>query len=364
MCSYLVFLVLVTIEWGLICKTNGKNIEVPNSTKEKKIFISLVCFELIIFVSMRADSIGADTTLYVSALDYYKSLPQDAILTAGLIYPFDFEPGYFLLTKLCAWLSLSHAFFFAIVGAIIYIPLFKFIERNSENALISLLVYFAFGFFGYSLGIFRQMIAVSITLCGTVYLKEHKLAKYVVIVFIAPLFHTTAIIVLPLYWLYRFNIQKTIKYIFVMEIFAFIFGRKIIEIFLKIFPSYAHYIGSQYDVQGGSYVMLIVLNILMILGTYASYYNKNFSPGMQLAVAALMIACVLQVMGYSMGIFGRIVPYYSIYSIVLIPALINNFFTKHTRWIARVILAIMLILMFYLLTYNETRLCPYVFSWN
>ena len=40
---------------------------------------------------------------------------------------------------------------------------------------MSTMIYLAFGFFGYSLGIFRQMIAISICLMGFKYVLERKL---------------------------------------------------------------------------------------------------------------------------------------------------------------------------------------------
>lgn len=364
MCSYFFFLALVTVQWGLICKTKGNLLGISNSSKKNKIFIVLTCIELITFASLRADSIGADTRVYLAALDYYKSLPHNTILTADLVYPFDFEIGYFMFTKICAWLNFNHTAFLAIIAAIIYIPIFRFIEYNSEHSFISLMVYFAFGFFGYSLGIFRQMIAISILLCGAGYIKEKKLRKYLIVVFFAVLFHTTAIIALPLYFVYKINIRSAIKYIFVLEIVAFIFGRQIIEIILKIFPSYAGYIGSRFDVQDGSYMMLALLNILMILGSFVLCCHKNNSSEMQLSVKAVMIACILQAMGYSMEIFGRIVPYYSIYSIILIPMLINVFFSKQSKWLVSIIITILLLIIFYLITYNGVALCPYKFFWE
>ena len=50
---------------------------------------------------------------------------------------------------------------------------------------MSTMTYLAFGFFGYSLGIFRQMIAISICLMGFKYVLERKLYYYIIFILLA-----------------------------------------------------------------------------------------------------------------------------------------------------------------------------------
>lgn len=65
-----------------------------------------------------------------------------------------------------------------------------------------------------------------------------------------------------------------------------------------------------------------------------------------------MIALFLQILGYSMGIVEAIVPYYSIYLLILVPFLMNRYFKKNIVFV-HFIGTIGLIILFYLLTKNS-----------
>ena len=76
--------------------------------------------------------------------------------------------------------------------------------------------------------------------------------------------------------------------------------------------------------------MLILLNIVMIAGFILERKEENReNPTLRMSVNAIVIAVFLQIVGYSMGIFGRIVPYYSVYMVILIPLLLNRCFRKN-----------------------------------
>lgn len=364
MVVYLIFLGIVIMQWLLFFLNRKIDMNNPLTYKQRKNFVILVCIELICFAGMRAINIGADTGVYINALEYYKELPYDTILKGKLVYPFDFEIGYFVLTKICAFFSLSATEFLFLIAIIIYVPVCKFILKYSEDPLISLLVYFSFGYFGYSLGIFRQMIAISIVLLGFKYVQEHKLFKYIIVVMIAMIFHTTAIIMFPFYWISRIRIRNKLKWIFVFEVIFFRFARTIVMLSVKFFPKYEGYVNGIYDIQGGSYTMLILLNIILI----AAYYilNKAENRGneiLHISMNALVTAIYLQILGYSMGIFGRIVSYYSIYLIILIPILVNQYFKKN-RILIHFMAIIGLVLIFCILIRGNNDLCPYLFIWS
>ena len=318
--AYILFLIVIILEWLLLFPgaklTLGR--EIPY--KQRKIFLVIVCIEMIGFAGIRDTALGADTTTYLRAFEYYSALPQGEILGAALVSPYDFEVGYFWLTKLCAWLSIGKTGFLIVIAALIYIPVCRFTLKYSESPLMGILVYFAFSFFQYSLGIFRQMIALSITLLGVKYIFEQKFGKFLLTVAIAMTFHTTAIIVLPLYWIYRLKLENKMKWIFAVEAVCLVCARPLVLFAVRLFPKYANYVSGRFDVQGGSYVMLILLNAILIAGCLVEKRKENQDNiVLRMSVNATIMAILLQIVGYSMGIFGRIVPYYSIYLVILIP---------------------------------------------
>ena len=307
MAVYIFYLVLAGIQSYY---ANKKGI--LQSAKGKKWYLSLCCIELILLAGLRGYSVGADTKVYLSALEYYSSLPRKEILSAELVKPFVFEKGYFLLTKISAWLGLSKTTFLFIIAVLIYIPVFISIYHYSNAPYISILAYFALGFFSYSLGIFRQMIATSVVLCGINYIPQKKLVKYALCVVVASMFHTTAVATILIYIVYHIPIKKYVNWILPMEIFCLVFGRKIVLFLVEIFPRYSNYVGGQYDVQSGTYLMLVLLNILLFASVYL--HNRGCLEN-RLTISALSIAVMVQAVGYSMALLGRAVGFFSYFSI-------------------------------------------------
>ena len=288
---------------------------------DSKKYLALCCLELIFLAGLRGYKVGADTEVYLKAITHYENIGFPEILTAPLVYPFDFEIGYFWLTKICAFLKLGKTGFLFVVAIITYVPVFVAINKHSKFPYISILCYFAFGMFSYSLGLFRQMIAISIIFCGRDFLEGRKPLKYFLTVAVAMLFHTTAAIALPLYLLYTLDWKKLILSIVGVEALLVMLGRPIVMLAVNLFPKYKGYIGGKFDQQGGSYLMLIFLNLVLFACVIVGEKKKDHD---KLSICALMLACCLQAIGYSMAIFGRIVPYFSIYIIFAIPDIIGK----------------------------------------
>ena len=387
------FVVLIIIQWVLFMyfmnSDIGKSIATSVNTREvaKKIwtrrYCALICAEMILFSGFRAFDVGVDTSVYLNALVYYSNLPHNEILSAKLVYPFDFEIGYFFFTKICAYLNFNRTMFLLVVAALTYIPIFIFIEKYSKIPLISILTYFAFGLFAYSLGIFRQMIALSLCLCAVPYIKKKKLIVYLLICGFAGLFHLTALMMIPFYFLRYVDLNKrrTIYFssVLAIELFCFIFARDIILVILKFFGNYAGYIGGKYDVQGGTYLNLVYLNVLLFLGMFAvtSHVDKEDT----LSVKGIAIACIIQSCSYAMGIMGRLVCYFSVYEMLLIPLIVENLFNEKTvddiallprvkehglrkKAMLEIAAVFMLFLLVFWVTHNDAVLQDYRFIWS
>lgn len=307
MAIYFLYVVLISLEFWYASKKGWLK-----TAKGKAWYVAICCAEMALMAALRGNTVGADTARYVEALEYYSKLPKDKVLFADLVWPFDFEKGYLLLTQICALINMPAPVFLLLVALVIYIPLFYAINRYSKIPYISILAFMALGFFSYSLGIFRQMMAMSIVLCGVKFIEQKEWAKYFALVVIAFTIHTTAIIMVPVYILAQIPVKKYWKWIVPVELACLSFGRTMIELAAKVLPQYAHYFGGKYDVQGGTYLMLILLNVLLFAMLYLNWkgLSKNY-----VVISALSLAVIVQTMGYSMAIFGRIVTYFSIFSI-------------------------------------------------
>ena len=280
--------------------------------KGKGWYVTTCCVELIVLAALRGPTVGADTARYVEALDYYSRVPKSQVVLADLVWPFDFEKGYLLFTQLCALINMPTPLFLLIVAVVIYVPIFAAIYRYSKAPYISILAFMGLGFFSYSLGIFRQMMAMSMVLCGLKYIEEKQLSKYLALTVLAFTVHTTAIVMIPLYFIAHLPVKKYWKWAIPAELVCLFSGRSIVQLIAEKMPQYSHYLGGKYDVQGGTYLMLILLNTLLVAMLYL--YYKGFTKN-HIVIGGLTLAVVAQSLGYSMAILGRIVTYLSIFSI-------------------------------------------------
>ncbi len=360
MIYYLILLSIIILEWFLLFPKFTIDFELPD--ERRKIFLILVCCELILFTGFRNVGIGADTQVYLKALHHYTGITFPELFLKKLVYPFDFEIGYFFLTKLCGFLFFNDTLFLILIACLIYIPVFIFINDYSKQSLISVLIYFSFGMFEYSLGIFRQMIAISICLMAFRYILKNDFLKFFLVILIASLFHTTSLVMIPLFLISKIDLSKMIKYILPLELVVLFCARPIVLGLIYLFPKYSGYIGGMYDVRGGTYTMLILLNVIFFLSIYVKEKTQLFVGDVlyDISMKALLLGVFLQILGYSFGLFGRIVPYYSVYLLLLIPNLLRVTQIKQRNYLFLLIIPF-LIFIFCFSIRNNIYILPFSF---
>ena len=341
MAAYFGYLLLAGIQIPLFYQKN----RLGRRSFNNRAYLALCCIELICLAGIRGYTVGADLQrYYLKAIDYYERFPAAKLLTAKLVWPFDFEIGYFAFTKLSILLGLGKTGFLFVVAAIIYIPLFRVIQKYSPMPYVSILCYFAFGLFSYSLGILRQMIASSILFCGWSYIEERRLFKYCLTVALAMTFHTTAFAGILLYFLYGINWKKFVGWIVPLEVILLLFGRMFALIVVRLFPMYAGYVGSKYDTQDGTYLMLILFN--MVLFALILFRNEKREKVENLTIWALVLAIGVQCIGYSMNVLGRASRYFSVYLIFAIPYVLSNLKKKIGYQWAFVVSMLVIVILF------------------
>lgn len=121
-----------------------------------------------------------------------------------------FEPGFVALMQISMEVGVGfHGLMFLsalLTISCFYIAIFRF----SSSMLFSTSVLFGLGIFGVATNQIRQAIAVGIVLVGMPFIWNRELAKWSLAVAMASLFHVTAVIVLPFYWLSRMKAPRLV----------------------------------------------------------------------------------------------------------------------------------------------------------
>lgn len=154
-----------------------------------------------------------------------------------------YEFGYVILTGLVGGFTNNYNLYLLIICAIVFYGIYSRIFSVSKLKYTSILALFAFSF-GYMFAVPRQGIAISLIFYSIRYIEEKKKFKFLLMVFIATLFHSSALVFLPAYFIFYRKINFK-KFVFILVLFV-IFGSLIIEIFnyiigLGLLPSTIQY---------------------------------------------------------------------------------------------------------------------------
>lgn len=182
--------------------------------KRTALFVSASAVALLIpclIAGLRAQNIGTDVMVYV------KPLTQAAIMADDVgeylntywfsswrnLYVMDYDIGFSLLVYLTAKLTDSLAGVLFAVQVFMILPIFLALARTRKKfpVWLGMLVYY-FLSFNCTLNMMRQWVAMGFLLLAFQLLTEKKLWLTLLITAIACLFHSTAVIALPLYLIY------------------------------------------------------------------------------------------------------------------------------------------------------------------
>lgn len=360
MTAYIIFMLLMLLQSVMF--------KADQSPRGKRQFLTVTCIELIVFTGLRGYTVGADTGNYLDLLRFLKSVPVSQIFTVEQRV-FDSEVGYELFTRAAAFLRLDETAFLFVVSAAIYIPVFVFLQKYCPYPALGIMAYFAFGIFGYSLGIFRQMIALSICLSSVPFILKRKPVEFSLMILLASTFHSTSLCWILLYVLYRMKVDSYIRYVIPLSVLGVPLGKIVVQMLLTIIPKYSKYLGRDFGSAGGTYSMLVLLIMFFIL-MWMYYFRvkgktNELSDIERLAIAGFSLAMVLQAVSYSFVLLGRAVCYFTIFLTILIPSFVKKGITKESRMSAYVFFTAMLLAMTVLIDFRGNKyICPFYFFWQ
>lgn len=346
--------------------------------KNKKNLISYflyfgLCFLLIFFAAFRNSSVGSDTKQFVLV---FEGISQNDWSYFKTISGFNgrIEPGFYLLCKLLSYLSNDYVILLLVTSLFSLAVIFYFIKTNSSDIFLSILLFIGLQFYAYYLTAMRQILALSIIILGMqLFLKKNRNILFIVSVIIAYFFHRSAIVGILFLFFYKFTLNKFWVGLFlVVSMLAFVLGDRTTNFLASIF-GYEQYISSDYDVSNYNaaiiktvlYGLFILIIIYTFLHKNDAYFFKN-NRICNFASFMLLFSFCLQVLAINSIILERVIPYFSIIGIILIPNFIDNINDKERIMIK---FSIALICIFYciiVLNYRPewTKVVPYLFRWE
>ena len=246
--------------------------------------------------------------------------------------------------------------------AIIFISAYSIlVKKESPNLLLSVIVFFTMGFFNFSMHGVRQSLAMAFIMLTFFPLKEKKLLKFLLLVFIASLFHKSAAIFVVAYPFCKlgFNMKTAVLYLGLIAILM-IYGDFIIRWFAteasvydERFASYAESTKSlTYSgfIQLCLYLVLVFMNLRRFLSA---------DPTASMMISLLVLAIIFQVFAVFIAEMFRVAMYFSSFLVILVPRLLQTYPPSNRKMVTYILCALLL-LYFYMNPYK----LQYDFFWN
>ena len=229
-------------------------------------------------------------------------------------------------------------------------------------------------YFFNEMNILREFLAMCIILSSIDLIKKRKLFKYIIVIAIASLFHATAIIAFPLYFLYsnEFN-KKTKTIISICSIFIYVFLSDVLIYFTNILGLYSNYVENRLD----SYNLASLLGFIIAICIYLFYkyefnHHKNDFKTTEIKEHSFLlniafVAIFFGLISYRINIFSRATIYYNIFNIIMLPNAISLIKNPRSKHICYVVIFLLFFASFATIMYLRSDwycVTPYRFYWK
>lgn len=271
---------------------------------------------------------------------FYTYVPYFKFISKGKRY--FAEPLFNFLNIAVDKLTGDYKLLFFISSFIFFYLIFITLRKTSKNITISVLLLFLCQVYFYSMNMVRQSIAISIVLFAYLVINNGEKIKKIIIIIFASLFHSSAIFLLPFLYLSKkqyTNKQKIITVCVCFIINAF-FSNFVLGVISK-YTNYAWYLNSEYAGMDVSLTLLITNFMIFLIGVkYSSYEKDNLT---------FKICNNMNFFGFCLSIFtsipliSRIVRYFTIFQIILIPYFFSFEKNSTRRIILKTIIYIVLL---------------------
>lgn len=202
-----------------------------------------------------------------------------------------------------------------IIAAFCMISLGYVIYRYSVSPYWSYLIYISMGFFFFNFSGLKQSIAMSFLLWAFVGIIEEKMSFFMIMTFIAGIFHAPAFIFLPAYfWSKKKNDKLYWLLLIIMFAVIFVFRNQIVGMLGEMYYEESEYLQSSANV-GGKFLMILAMLIGGVILRPPSAEDRVYSKVYNLTVIAALLQS-FSVFGHN---FTRLADYYFQIIIFYIP---------------------------------------------
>ena len=325
-------------------------------SRNKRYWLIVICFILAYLAGFRDFMSWADTIVYViSFQDYTPSLPDVTMHSSPYGYG---EMGFYYIGVVVKTFTSNASIYLLAVALLSFFFLYKAFNKYCIYPILGVCAYISRFYLARNFIQIRAGLSYAIILMAVQYITKKDWKRYFAWVFVAYLFHHSAIIAVPLYFLCMIDIKK--RHIVIGTIIAFIIAALYSNVIRVLVANYAEdldavtYVQEQYQREWGlSNPMIYFQTFLLLVYTFTEDRMRKTTTHYDTIRNAYFYSTFLLItLSCYTALSGRVSSMFATLEMVIIPSIAYSF-AKKDRWIAYLGMGAALTAIFYLNYYGH-----------
>lgn len=308
--------------------------------------IVLLIFVFVFFTHAFPDiSSLEDLSVYSLGFDEIRNMTVWQCITTN-VEVCKMERGFALILKLYSLLGLDFRAFLIVNSFLISALFYKSIMKYSPSIVLSSLLFLLI-INNQSIYVIRQYLVVAIFFNAIKWIIDRKALKYFLTCLTCFFIHQSAIILFPLYFIYKLDHKKLLVCVALCGLAMYVFLSIILEFFTNSligYSSYAVFEGAEGQNITGLIISIVNLAIFLFL-----LKKEVYTPGInRIVYICLLFNIVILFAGIGFNFSSRLAKYFSSMTIFMIPIAVSH--TKNKLIKATIVAAALLL--FSMLAFN------------
>lgn len=322
--------------------------------RNKRYWLMAICIILAYLAGIRDINSWADTEVYVASfLDYTPTISE----LTQYSQPFGYsEMGFYYIGVVVKTFTSNVTIYLIFIAALSFFFLYKAFDKYCYYPILGVCAYISRFYLARNFIQIRAGLSYAIILMAVQYITKRDWKRYFAWVFVAYLFHHSAIIAVPLYFLCMIDIKK--KHIVIGTVIAFIIAGFYSNVVRSLVADNASdldvntYVVEEYQRDWGlSNPMIYFQTFLLMVYTFTEDRMKlTTSHYLTIRNAYFYSTLILITLSCYTALSGRVSSQFATLEMVIIPSIAYSFMKKD-RWIAYLVMGAALTTIFYL-NYN------------
>lgn len=316
---------------------------VESSDKSRKRYLILICFFLFLVIGLRHYDLGSvDSMNYYNNWTLMRDLPWERV--DFILDESPMEDGYLYTIWVISRIFYEPQFLFLLTGLLFVSAIGSLVYHNSDNVVLSMVLYICLGMFTFMLQGLRQSVAIAICLFSVEFVKKRKFIPFLLLVALAACYHRSSMVFALTYFLYGDEFNNTAKLKFLLIAAA------LVALAPLMTDTANEVMDREYEAeaQSGSALVATATYVIIVGVAYLLLSAKNTDKRISFFVGFTFVGAVMYLLRYTQTQgYDRISFYFIAGQMITLPDVVKVFNTRSRKLLNLLIIGLAVVLFLY-----------------